>query len=57
MLDILAQLAYAGLQQKNLTLANCRLGYVVAGLGMSLLRSTGTDLLSAAREAIAGLGG
>jgi len=57
MLDILAQLAYEGLQQKNLTLANCRLGYVVAGLGMSLLRSTGTDLLSAAREAIAGLGG
>ncbi len=50
-LEIWDKLAFAGSKADNLQNAHCRIGYVVVGLGMNLLHSTSTDLLSIGREA------
>lgn len=52
LLQIIDKLSYAGDQQASHELALRRVGYVIAGIGMPLLRSTSTDLMSAGREAI-----
>ena len=57
LLHILEKLANAGERSSEKVIAARRLGCAIAGLGMPLLRSTSTDLLSAAREALASLKG
>ncbi|MCC6750989.1 MAG: hypothetical protein IT371_25255 [Deltaproteobacteria bacterium] len=52
---ILHKLAYEGAHGEHRTAAARRLGYAVAGLGMTLLRSGSTELLSTGREALAAL--
>jgi hypothetical protein len=49
---ILQRLAYVGARGESRAIAHRRLGYAVAGFGTELLRSTGTELLSAGREAV-----
>ena len=53
--DILHQLAASGTGGGDQRKSHARLGYAVASLGMPLLRSTSTELLSAGREVISAL--
>jgi hypothetical protein len=55
MYDILVKLAYAGQDNANAQIACRRLGYAFAGLGAEVVAGTGTDLLSARREAAGSL--
>jgi hypothetical protein len=47
----LERLAATGQNNEHSLVASLRLGYVVAGLGVGILRGVGTDLLSLGREA------
>ncbi len=52
---ILGQLAASGSSGEDQRKSHARLGYAVASLGMPLLRSTSTELLSAGREVVSAL--
>jgi len=55
LMEILHQLAAAGGGGEDQRKSHARLGYAVASLGMPLLRSASTELLSAGREAISAM--
>lgn len=51
--EIMGALAHAGNDGQNLAIAHRRFGYTLIGMGMPLLRGASTEMLSAAREALA----